>query len=398
MIYRFGEFALDRERLELRRGGQLLDLQPQVFGVLATLIERRDGVVAKDELLEAVWDGRVISDAAIHSRIHAARQAVGDTGHGQSFIRTYRGRGFRFVASVKEDQASGRSDAVEAGRSQSWPERQQIRFCTAPDRVRLAYACTGDGPLMVKAATWLTHVELDFESPVWNPWIRELSARNTFLRYDQRGNGLSDREVDDISFAAWVGDLETVVDAAGADRFALMGVSQSCKVAIAYAVRHPHRVSHLVLYGGAAGATARQGPEAVERENAVQTLLRLGWGTETHPFSETIARRLMADGRPDQIRWWTDLQRITASSETAVRIRQMHSIADVVDLLPQVAVPTLVIHRRGDTAVPFEAGRQMAADIPGARFVPLAGRNHIIIESEDEWPKFVDEVQRFVGV
>ena len=153
--------------------------------------------------------------------------------------------------------------------------------------------------------------------------------------YDQRGNGLSDREVDDISFAAWVGDLETVVDAAGADRFALMGVSQSCKVAIAYAVRNPHRVSHLVLYGGAAGGTARQGPEAVERENAVQTLLRLGWGTETHPFSETIARRLMADGRPDQIRWWTDLQRITASSETAVRIRQMHSIADVVDLLPQ---------------------------------------------------------------
>jgi pimeloyl-ACP methyl ester carboxylesterase len=175
-----------------------------------------------------------------------------------------------------------------------------------------------------------------------------------------------------------------------------MGVSQSCKVAIAYAVRHPDRVSHLILYGGDAAGLARQGPEAAERARAVDTLHRLGWGNETHPFSETIARRLMADGRPDQIRWWTELQRITASTETAARIRQTFLNADAVDLLPQVVVPTLVIHRQGDTAVPFEGGRQMAASIPGARFIALTGRNHIIIESEEEWPEFVEEIRRFL--
>ena len=394
MIYQFGEFTLDRERLELKRSGDPLNLEPQVFGVLATLVERRDRVVTKDELLEAVWNGRVISDAALHSRIHAARQAVGDTGQAQSFIRTYRGRGFRFVASVMEVRECGRPDTV--GARPPAPAKQQIRFCMAPDGVRLAYACTGDGPMIVKAATWMTHLEFDFESPVWGPWIQELSAQNSFLRYDQRGNGLSDREVDEISLDSWITDLETVVDAAGAGKFALMGVSQSCKVAIAFAVRHPDRVSHLILYGGGAAGLARQGSEVAERANAVDTLLRLGWGTETHPFSETIARRLMADGRPDQIRWWTELQRVTATPEMAVRIRQTFSKTDVVDNLPQVAVPTLVIHRQGDTTVPFEAGRQMAAGIPGARFVALNGRNHIIIESEEEWPEFVEEIRRFL--
>ena len=254
-VYAFGDYELDTRLHELRRAGEAVRIEPQVFSVLAYLFASRDRVVPKDELLDGVWGHRYVAPTTLNSRIKAARQAVGDDGTAQRVIRTVHGLGFRIVADVVERDGTSNADGVRAEahpRTHS-PARtleQQIRFCTAADGVRIAYATSGTGPPLVKPANWLTHLEYDWESPVWRHWLRELSREHTLVRYDERGSGLSDRDVDDLSFDAWVRDLETVVDAMGLERFPLLGISQGCAVAITYAVRHPERVSRLVLYGG----------------------------------------------------------------------------------------------------------------------------------------------------
>ena len=276
--------------------------------------------------------------------------------------------------------------------------QQEIRFCTASDGVRIAYATSGKGPPLVKAANWLNHLEYDWQSPVWRHLLQELTKDHSLIRYDERGNGLSDWEVADISFDAFVRDLETVIDAAGLERFALLGISQGCAVSIAYAVRHPERVTHLVLYGGyARGQCKRGSPEAIEAADAVLTLMRHGWGSKNPAFRQIFTSRFIPDATPEQMQWFDDLQRMTASPENAIRIRQVIDDIDVDALLPQVTVPTVVLHCRDDAAVPFEEGRRMAAGISGARFVELEGRNHLILEDEPAWPRFLNEVRAFLG-
>jgi pimeloyl-ACP methyl ester carboxylesterase len=245
----------------------------------------------------------------------------------------------------------------------------------------------------------MTHLEFDLESPIWRHLYRELSRDHTVYRYDARGNGLSDREIPDVCFENFVDDLEAVVDAANIERFALLGISQGCSVSIAYAVRHPERVSHLVLYGGfAVGARKRVRTEAEkEAGEAMLTLMRLGWGQEDAAFRQLFTSQFIPDGTKEQADWFNELQRISCSPADAVRGFLAASEIDVTSLLAQVKTPTLVMHARHDARVPFEAGRRMAAGIPGARFVPLEGRNHLILESEPAFPRFLDEMRAFLG-
>jgi pimeloyl-ACP methyl ester carboxylesterase len=274
----------------------------------------------------------------------------------------------------------------------------KIRFCQARDGVRLAYARTGQGPFLVKTGNWLTHLEYDLESPIWRHLYRELSRDHTLIRYDARGQGLSDWEVEDISFAAFVGDLETVVDAAGLARFALLGISQGCAVSIAYAVRHPKRVTHLVLYGGFAVGRQRRARTEAEREQeaAMLTLMRLGWGQENAAFRQLFTSQFLPDGSKEQVDWFNELQRVSTSPENAARYLVATGDIDVTALLPRVSVPTLVMHARDEARVPFDAGRRMAAGIPGARLVPLQGRNHLFLESEPAFGRFLDELRAFL--
>jgi pimeloyl-ACP methyl ester carboxylesterase/DNA-binding CsgD family transcriptional regulator len=275
---------------------------------------------------------------------------------------------------------------------------QQIRFCTAADGVRLAYATVGKGPPLVRAAHWMTHLELDWESPVWRSWLTELARYNTLVRYDQRGCGLSDREVDEISFAAWLSDLETVVDAAGLARFALLGASQSASLAIAYAARHPHRVSHLVIYGGFARGRLKRGSPADAEEAALQRgLIRLGWGRDDPAFRQFFTTQFLPDGTPEQIAWFNKIQRLTTTPETAVRIFDQVNDIDAAALAPAVRVPTLVVHSREDKRAPFDEGRLIASLVPGARFVPLETRNHVLVEQDPAWSRFFAEVRAFLG-
>ncbi|MDX1646150.1 MAG: alpha/beta fold hydrolase [Longimicrobiales bacterium] len=273
-----------------------------------------------------------------------------------------------------------------------------IRFTHSRDATTIAYAVSGSGPPLVKAANWLTHLEFDWESPVWRHWLRELSAHHTLVRYDERGCGLSDREVDDLSFERWVEDLEAVVDAARLDRFALFGMSQGGPVAVAYAVRHPERVERLVLYGSyTVGWKHRGTPEFRRRERALIQLIADGWGRDNPAFRQVFTSMFLPEGTPAQVDWFNELQRKTTSPDIAVRLEEEFGDIDVRDEVTKVDCPALVLHARHDEVIPFEAGRSLAAALPDARFVPLDSRNHVLVADEPAWERFVEEVGDFLG-
>jgi class 3 adenylate cyclase/pimeloyl-ACP methyl ester carboxylesterase len=276
---------------------------------------------------------------------------------------------------------------------------QEIHFCQTADGVQLAYARIGQGPPLVKTGHWMTHIEFDFESPIWRHLYRELSRDHSFFRYDARGNGLSDREVPDVTFERLVDDLEAVVDAAGIDRFALLGISQGCAVSIAYAVRHPERVSHLVLLGGFAVGWRKRARTEAEKEagEAMHTLMRVGWGQENPAFRQMFTSQFIPGANKEQADWFNEFQRISSSPADAARNLLANGEADVSSLLSQVKVPTLVMHARHDARVPFESGRRMAAGIPGARFVPLESQNHVMLEGEPALTRFLEELRSFLG-
>ena len=292
--------------------------------------------------------------------------------------------------------APGATDAPTLRPIQTY--KQEIQFCITPDGVQLAYARTGSGPPLVKSGNWMTHLEFDFESPIWRGLYRDLSRDHTLIRYDARGNGLSDREVEEVSLEVFVSDLETIVNAAGLERFALFGISQGCAVSVAYTVRHPERVSHLILFGGYPVGWAKGARSAAEKEQgeAMLTLMRLGWGQENPAFRQLFTSQFIPGGTKEQAEWFNELQRISTSPADAVRNLLANGDVDVSGLLGQVSVPTLVMHARDDARVPFDQGRRLAAGIPGARFVPLASRNHLILEDEPAFSRFLQEIRSFL--
>lgn len=275
---------------------------------------------------------------------------------------------------------------------------QQIRFCTTTDGVRLAYALSGSGAPLVKAGHWLTNIERDWSSPVWRHWMKFLSAEYTLVRYDERGSGLSDRGTPHLSLDDWVGDLETVIDAAGLERFDLLGISQGGPVAIAYAARHPERVSNLVLYGTyARGRLHRAGGSQAEAE-ALVTLTRNGWGQPNPAFRRLFTTLFIPGGTDVQIAWLDDLQKVSTSAEHAARSRQVRYTIDVTALASSLTMRTLVMHARSDALVPLEEGRHLGSLIPGARFVSLESSNHILLEEEPAWEEFRSQLRAFLPI
>ncbi|HSD53135.1 MAG TPA: alpha/beta fold hydrolase [Burkholderiales bacterium] len=274
---------------------------------------------------------------------------------------------------------------------------QTIRFLKTADGVRLAYAVSGSGPPLVKAANWLSHLEFDWQSPVWRHWFGYLSRSRQLVRYDPRGCGLSDWDVADLGLPAQVADLEAVIDAVGIQCFPLLGISQGGAICIEYAVRHPERVSHLVLYGAYSRGRARRSDEAMRESAALVELIRVGWGQENPAFRRLFASLFIPDANEEQVRWFSDLMRTTTRPEIASRIVGTFGQIDVRDRLAQVRCPTLVVHARGDARAPFEEGRELATGISGAQFVALESRNHILIESEPAWARFKQVVDEFLG-
>ncbi len=277
---------------------------------------------------------------------------------------------------------------------------QRIRYLRTADGVQLAWAEAGTGPVLIKAANWLTHLEYEWESPVWRHWIRFFSDHFRFVRHDERGCGMTDWDVDDLSFERRVEDLEAVIAAADPrEPFSLLGISQGAATCVAYAVRHPDRVSQLVLYGGyARGVFRRSDPDKERLYRAIIEMARLGWGNDNPAFRQVFTSRFIPGATDEQIGWFNDLCRKTTSPEMAAQLIESRAMIDAIALLGEVRTPTLVLHSRDDDVVPIAEGHIIAAGIPGAQFIELDSKNHILLEHEPAWERFRNEVLEFMGL
>ena len=374
------------------RDGQAVHLRGKVFDTLAALVTNHNRLLRKDELLKMVWPDSIVEENNLDHSISHLRKALGDGGQ---YIETVPRQGYRFIAAVRE----GAGGAAPQAGGESPPDipPQEIRFFTARDGVRIAYSTAGSGPPLVKAANWLNHLEFEWQSPIWRHWIPELTRTHTLIRYDERGNGLSDWNIQDFSYEAWVWDFDQLIEVLGLKRFALLGISQGGAVAVSYAVRHPERVSRMILYGAfARGWSLRNVPDEIERRNALLTLVRLGWGKDNPAFRQLWTSLFIPDAPPQQMDWFNELQRVSTSPENAVQLLSAAGRINVVDLLPKVQCPVLVLHSAQDAAIPISEGRLLAARIPGARFVELPSRNHLVMGHEPAWEVFSREVRGFL--
>ena len=390
--YLFDDYVLDVDERRLLRNDGEIRLRGKLFDTLRVLVENAGKLVRKDAFMESVWPDSVVEDNNLDYCISQLRKLL----HPSKYIETVPRHGYRFVAPVRTVLRSAATQAV--GSESIAPPRQHIRFSLTEDGVRLAWASTGDGPPLVKASNWLTHLDFEWGSPIWQHWWTELSKHHRLIRYDERGNGMSQRDVPHVSFDTWVRDLETVVDAAGLDRFSLLGISRGGAIAIAYTVKHPERVSKLVLYGAFPMGLYHFGsPEELEARGALISLTRLGWGLHHPAFCRMFTNRFMPNSTPVHENWFDDLQRVSTSAENAARLIDVDSGIDVRPLLRQVRVPTLVMHCDRDQVVSAERGRQLAAEIPNARYVSLPSANHLLLAEEPAWKMLLQEFSSFMG-
>jgi DNA-binding winged helix-turn-helix (wHTH) protein/pimeloyl-ACP methyl ester carboxylesterase len=405
LIYAFESFSLNTDRRELRRGAEAIAVEPQVFDILVYLIRNRERVVSNDELIAAVWNGRIVSESTLSSRMSAARHAVGDSGERQSLIRTFSRRGYRFLGDVREERGSGDRGGAKPGHPAERPasapsahSKQTVTFCRTKHGINLAVASVGCGPVLVRAAHWATNIEYDWQNPVTGPLLQRLATRFRLIRYDGRAAGLSDWNVPGLSYSTFLDDLETVVDSLALDRFALLGISGGAATSIGYAVRHPHRVSKLVLYGSyALGRNKRGSPRQIDEAKAFLTMVQSGWGNESSVFARSFYSFWLPSGSPEQVKSFIKLQAVSHSVENAVKLRMAVDDIDIADLLPKVTVPTIVFHCIRDALVPFEQGRRLAASIPNAKFVALDSENHALLSDEPAWAQFVGELEAFLA-
>lgn len=397
IAYEFGPFRLEVNEHRLLRQNLPIPLTGKAFETLRVLLERHGTLVSKQDLMSAVWPSTQVEENNLDRNISMLRKALGAQDSGEDFIETVPRLGYRFSAPVVE-RSSERQNRRATDREPSMPARQEIRFCITPDKVRLAYATVGSGHPIVRVANCFNHLDFEWGSPIWRHWVRDLASGYSLLRYDGRGNGLSERNVGEFSLDAWVHDLETVVDAAGLERFAVMGHSQGSSVAIAYAVQHPERVSHLILCGAyARGACHRESTEVLEARRALEKLVELNFGESNPSFFQLVTSFYIPEGPcSDEQEWFKKLQLISVSSGNLVQFMRACDEINIRSLLPQVKVPTIVFHSHGDRVAPFEEGQIVATEIAGARFVPLDSGNHFLLAEEPAWKTFREELAAFL--
>lgn len=390
MIYRFGSFELDPARHELSADGTPVALEPQVFDLLVLLVSRAGDLVSRDEIIAEVWKGRIVSDAAISSRINAVRKALGDDGTRQESVRTVPRRGFRFAQPVEVDLSAARA-------VQPHPE-QHVHIATSADGTAIAWATTGSGPPLLRAGHFLTHLDFDRQSRIWAPMIDTLNAHFSLTRYDQRGTGLSGQDVTDFCLDRLVEDLEAVADAAGLESFPIFASSQGVPVAITFAARHPERVSRLVLYGGyAQGRSLRDTEEDTAKAEAILTFIRQGWGRSGTAFSQAFATTYAPDATSEQLSEMARMQLASATPENAVALRIAIDRFDVREHLSSIRAPTLILHCEEDAVHPVSQSRLVASKIPGAELKVLPGRNHVPLPHTPAWDSLMRELSAFVG-
>jgi pimeloyl-ACP methyl ester carboxylesterase/DNA-binding winged helix-turn-helix (wHTH) protein len=399
VIYTFNQCALDTERYQLSLLDKPVSIEPLVFDLLVYLVENRDRVVTREELLHNLWQGKVVTDSALGARIKDARKAVQDSGSKQEVIKTFHGRGYQFIAGTKETTAdlsaaeTKGSSNVKIGLTQQSP----VRFCSSADGVSIAHAIVGEGYPLVAVGSWMSHLEEDWSNPMWGHYLRHLAQDFTLIRYDQRGNGMSDWDNLDISFERMVDDLKAVIDCYDYDKVALFGPSQAASVSIAYARQHPEKVSHLILYGAyARGRCKRGNPEGIEESKALVTLIRQSWGRDNPVVRQMMTSLFMPDASQEESTWFNEFQKTCGPGENLARFRELFDNIDVSELLSEINIPTLVIQCTGDSIAPLPEGKLIASRIPGAKLITLNSNNHMVFENELGFHRFIDAVHDFM--
>jgi pimeloyl-ACP methyl ester carboxylesterase len=382
-VYLFDGFRLDARERQLWRDDELVPLRDKVFDTLLLLVEGANRLQTQDELIDRLWPNVNVEPNNLQHNISTLRKVFAET---QVEIDTVRGHGYRFVAEVTH-----RRTAAPA-------RKQTIHYCRTPDDVCLAWAELGAGPPLVKAGNWCSHLEIELSALGWSHILKSLSAENRLIRYDARGNGLSDREVPEIGFEQWVTDLETVVDAAGLERFPLLGISQGASVAAAYAARHPERVSSLVLICGLVrGWRVKGNPTLTRHFEALLLLMENGWGQDNPAFRQIFTTAFFPDGSKDVLDAFNELQRQATSPQNAIRILSGIGDIDLRAELPAVRAPTLVLHGRNDVVIPFRDGEELARGIAGSRFVPVETKSHVPDATDPIWSRMELEIRDFLA-
>ena len=382
-------WVLDDKDGSLTSGSDQPSLTPKAASVLKALIEQTGNVVSKEEILNQVWQGLHVSPDLVREYIFEIRQAIGDKASEPLYIETVGRRGFRLIGPI-----TLRNFHDTPKRPSKLPA---VKYCQSKDGASIAHASSGDGYPLLFAGSWMTHLDMDWESPAYGDYIRHLSNRFQVIRYDQRGNGLSQWSDIDITFEGMVDDMEVIVDAYGFDQVAILGMSQGASVAIAYALRHPERISHLVLNGGyAQGRRQRRDPAAHEESKALVSLIRNSWGNENPLVRQAFTTLFMPDASQEQMQWFNEFQRICGPGENIAQFRELFDNMNVTEMLPKVQIPTLVLHSDRDSVAPISEGKLLASRIPGASFVQLNSPNHMLFEKEDDFPKMIECIEAFI--
>lgn len=392
MIYRFADCVLNVERHSLTRAGEAVHVEPQVFALLVLLVTDAPDLVGYDRLIAEVWGGRIVSDATLAARISAARAAVGDDGKRQAVIRTVPRKGVQLAVEVRSEAARG-----PGAPSHDAPMRQTIRYATSRDGTGIAWAEMGEGPPLLRAGHWLSHLEHDLNSPVWRPVLSDLTQGRRLVRYDPRGTGLSDRDVDfsTVTVDALAEDLKAVADAAGLDRFPIYAISQSVPVALTFAARYPERVKRLVLVNGFAEGAERRGDTA--SVDTVVAMIESGWGVEGSAFMKAVATLYMPRATQAEVDSFVEMQSLSATPEAAASLRRVIGGLDVSGLIDDVTMPTLVLCCSGDTIQPPGQSRFLARRLPNATYAELDSPNHVIVPSDPAWAQVVDRFEAFLA-
>lgn len=384
-MFTFGPFHLDVQERRLLRDGALVPLSGKAFDTLVALVEGANTLQRQQALMERLWPDTVVEPNSLQYNVSLVRRVL--DGAAGVEIQTLRGQGYRLIAEVVRTHAHAPRSHVA----------QRTHFCKAGDGARLAFAKLGDGRPIVKAANWLSHVELDWHGDVWTTWLELLGRERCLVRYDARGNGLSDWHPPTITFDDFVSDLGVVFDAAAVERAPIIGICQGASVAVAYAARQPERVSALVLVGGCArGWRVKGHPRLVERFEALMVLMRQGWGGRNAAFRQIFTTAFFPNATAELAESWNELQRQTTTPDNAANILSALGDIDIRSDMARIRVPTLVLHSKDDAVVPMSDGVELATGIAGARFVPLDSPNHLLVPDDPTWPRVAAEIDSFL--
>ncbi len=396
--YSFDLYFLDVDERRLLRGNEEIRLRGKLFDTLRVLLESAGQLVRKDQLMQAVWPDSVVEENNVDHCISHLRKLL----HPGKYIETVPRHGYRFtgevtvVGEVKVAKPGPRLVTLESPPDKADVPELEVQFFTASDGVRIAYTLGGSGPPIVRTIDWLNHLNFEWKNPFLRHWLSEIMRHNTLLRYDQRGTGLSDWDVKDFSYERSVRDFEELIEATGLDKFAMFGGCHGAAIATAYAAQHPERVTRLILNGAFVNGWPAPVAGSEEQLDALLTIIRHGWGRDNPAFRQMWSTMFRPDADLEQMDWMNELQRIGASPENAARMLSQFPNFKMIDLLPSISCPTLVMHSRDDAAVPVQEGRLIAARIRNARYVELPSRSHLIAPGDPAWELFVEEFSTFM--